>query len=254
MRSGPDAAFPCLTENERFAFPPPDKACGDVVASGGNLSPGMLLSAYEQGLFPWYNENEPVLWQSPDPRFVIFPAKLHVSKSMEKVLKRGDFDIAFDRDFAGVIRNCAGVERPGQNGTWITGDMIQGYTELHRLGGAHSAEAYQNGVLAGGCYGIRLGGAFFGESMFSLRPNASKAAFLSLARLLFADAVAFIDCQVHTGHLESLGGEEISRAAYLALLNGVMAKRGGADSGHGLADRRGSWEAVPKHGWPRGEG
>jgi len=217
--NGPDPDFPFLTENERFSFPPPEKAKHhSVVAWGGNLSPGMLLSAYEQGLFPWYSEGEPVIWHSPDPRFVIFPGKLHVSSSMKKVLRQAYFTIQMDTDFHGVITACSRIERPGQDGTWITDDIIAAYTELHRLGWAHSAEAWCEGTLAGGCYGIRIGSAFFGESMFALKPNASKAAFLTLAQRLFNDGVRFIDCQQHTAHLESLGGEEISRKEFLKLL------------------------------------
>ena len=219
-KPGPDPDFPFLSENERFAFPDPIKAKhNSMVAWGGNLSPGMLLSAYEQGLFPWYSDGEPVMWHSPDPRCVIFPETLHVSASMEKLLRRGAFRVTFDRDFPGVIAACSQTERPGQGGTWITADMIAAYTELHRLGWAHSAEAYFEGELAGGCYGVRLGNAFFGESMFSWKPNASKAAFLTLARRLFDEGVRFIDCQVHTPHMESLGGREISRKEFLALLH-----------------------------------
>jgi leucyl/phenylalanyl-tRNA--protein transferase len=222
---GPDPDFPYLSENERFSFPPPELAAHDsVVAWGGNLSPGLLLSAYEQGLFPWYGPGDPVIWHSPDPRFVIFPEKLHVSSSMKKVLRHGDFTIHMDRDFNGVISACARIKRPGQRGTWITRDMIAAYTELHRLGWAHSAEAYNEGVLAGGCYGIRIGNAFFGESMFALKPNASKAAFLTLARRLFDDGVRFIDCQQHTAHLESMGGEDISRKEFIALLRETLSK------------------------------
>jgi leucyl/phenylalanyl-tRNA--protein transferase len=218
FRPGPDPDFPYLTEHDRYPFPDPADWKDDIIAIGGNLSPGMLLSAYEQGIFPWYNPEDPILWQSPDPRFVIFPEKLHISASMRKILKRGDYAIAFDRDFAGVIAGCAETERPGQGGTWITRDIIEAYTELHRLGWAHSAEAYRDGKLAGGCYGIRLGRAFFGESMFARGPNASKAAFLTLARLLFAEGAAFIDCQVPTDHLRSLGGEEVRRADFVRLL------------------------------------
>jgi len=221
--TGPDPDFPYLSENERFSFPPPEKAKhNSVVAWGGNLSPGMLLSAYEQGLFPWYGEGDPVIWHSPDPRFVIFPEKLHVSSSMKKVLRNGDFAIHIDRDFHGVISACARMERRGQSGTWITDDIIAAYTELHRLGWAHSAEAWHEGALAGGCYGIQIGNAFFGESMFALKPNASKAAFLTLARRLFDDGVRFIDCQQHTAHLESLGGEDISRREFLKLLRETL--------------------------------
>ena len=226
LPNGPDPNFPFLGENERFAFPPPEESKhNSVVAWGGNLSPGMLLSAYEQGLFPWYSEGEPIIWHSPDPRFVLFPEKLHVSSSMKKVLKRKEFTVTLDRDFPGVITACSRIERPGQRGTWITGDMIAAYTELHRLGWAHSAEAYFEAELAGGCYGIRLGNIFFGESMFSRRPNASKAAFLTLARLLFEDGIRFIDCQTHTRHLESLGGEEIGRKEYVTLLRETLRKR-----------------------------
>jgi leucyl/phenylalanyl-tRNA--protein transferase len=240
FRPGPDPDFPYLSENDRYAFPDPLNCEDDIVAIGGNLSPGMLLSAYEQGIFPWYNPGDPVIWQSPDPRFLIYPEKLHVSASMRKVLRRGEFEIAFDRDFAAVIKGCAEAERPGQGGTWITGEIIDAYTELHRLGWAHSAEAYLDGELAGGCYGIFLGGAFFGESMFARQPDASKAAFLSLARFLFAGGAAFIDCQVPTGHLYSLGGEALSREAFLALLAKTRSLRrpGNSDA----TDLRGSWE------------
>ena len=216
---GPDPDFPYLSENERFTFPDPLEAKHySIVGWGGNLSPGMLLSAYEQGIFPWYSDGEPVIWHSPDPRFVLFPEELRVSASMLKVLKRNDFTISFDRDFSGVIRACSLAERPGQGGTWITSDMIAAYTQLHHLGYAHSAEAYCNDELSGGCYGIRLGNVFFGESMFYRKSNASKAAFLTLARRLFDEGVRFIDCQTHTRHLESLGGREISRREFIELL------------------------------------
>jgi leucyl/phenylalanyl-tRNA--protein transferase len=222
MRQGPDPDFPYFAAHERFRFPPPAEARGSIVAVGGNLSPGMLLSAYEQGIFPWYNPEDPILWQSPDPRFVIFPEKLHISSSMRKILRRGKFTVTLDRDFSGVIQGCAGIERPGQGGTWITGDIIAAYRELHRLGWAHSAESWLDGELAGGCYGIRMGRVFFGESMFALRPNASKAAFLTLAETLFAGGLAFIDCQIPTDHLRSLGGEEMSRDRFLVLLRETL--------------------------------
>jgi leucyl/phenylalanyl-tRNA--protein transferase len=223
MTSGPDPDFPFLNENQRFSFPDPGESeSNSVIAWGGNLSPGMLLSAYEQGIFPWYSEGEPVIWHSPDPRFVIFPEKLHVSKSMRKVLSRGDFSISFDNDFPSVISACSAKNRPGQAGTWITGDMIAAYTELHKLGYARSAEARCDGELAGGCYGIRIADVFFGESMFCHITNASKAAFLTLARFLFEDGVRFIDCQTPTRHLLSLGAEEISRKDFLALLRQAM--------------------------------
>ena len=243
IQSGPDPGFPYLGEDERLSFPSPEKAKhSSIIVWGGNLSPGMLLSAYEQGLFPWYSEGEPVIWHSPDPRFVIYPEKIHVSASMKKVFRRKEYTVTFDMDFPAVITACSGIERQGQAGTWITADMIAAYTELHRLGWAHSAEAFINGELAGGCYGIRLGNIFFGESMFALKPNASKAAFLSLARFLFEDGVRLIDCQTPTRHLKSLGAEEISRKEYLGLLRETLAQRPAASMDR--ADRRGSWRGI----------
>jgi leucyl/phenylalanyl-tRNA--protein transferase len=243
-RSGPDPQFPYLTEYDRFCFPSPEDSPDWIVAVGGNLSPGMLLSAYEQGLFPWYNDDDPVLWQSPDPRFLIVPHSLHISRSMEKILRKNAFAFALDRDFDGVIRGCAEVCRSGQNGTWITGDIIEAYEELHRLGWAHSAESYLDGQLVGGCYGVRLGSAFIGESMFARQPNASKAAFLRLAQMLFADNLAFIDCQVRSEHLESLGGREISRKGYLELLNNALLGRERDEEHSDSLDRRGNWGVL----------
>ena len=217
--TGPDPLFPYLEENIQFQFPDPLNADGNIVAMGGNLSPGMLLSAYEQGIFPWYNEDEPVLWQSPDPRLVIFPHTLHFSRTMKKILERSDFEISINGDFNGVIRGCSEVHRPGQEGTWITEDIIKGFSELHRLGYVISAESRKDGQIAGGCYGLLIGKVFCGESMFAKVPNASKAAFLTLARYLFNErAVQFIDCQVPTKHLISLGGVVISRKEFLKLL------------------------------------
>jgi leucyl/phenylalanyl-tRNA--protein transferase len=222
FRPGPDPTFPHLGINDRYYFPPPEKWDDNIIAVGGNLSPGMLLSAYEQGIFPWYNPEDPILWQSPDPRCVIYPDTLHISASMRKVFKKEEYEIALDRDFAGLIRACAETERPGQGGTWITEDIIAAYVEMHRLGFAHSAEAYSGGELSGGCYGVLLGRAFFGESMFSRKRNASKAAFLSLAQFLFENGVEFIDCQVPTDHLRSLGGVEMSRIEFLKLLKKTL--------------------------------
>ncbi|MDR2500209.1 MAG: leucyl/phenylalanyl-tRNA--protein transferase [Treponema sp.] len=234
-------------EYERFCFPQAEEAGGSVVALGGNLSPGMLLSAYEQGIFPWYNQEDPILWQSPDPRFIILPQGLHVSASMERALKRGDFEIALDRDFPAIIRGCAAMPRPGQEGTWITGDIIAAYERMHRLGWVHSAESYQDGELAGGCYGMRLGKVFFGESMFARRANASKAAFLALARLLFQDGLAFIDCQVPTPHLQSLGGTAVGRRDFIRLLRETLADRD-REGVRDQADRRGNWGKY--YGYP----
>ena len=183
-----------------------------------------------------------MVWHSPDPRFVIFPETLHVSSSMKKILNQGHYSVTLDNDFPAVINACSRMERPGQDGSWISADMIAAYMELHRLGWAHSAEARIDGELAGGCYGIRLGNAFFGESMFALKPNASKAAFITLAGLLFKDSVSFIDCQQHTKHMESLGGMEIPRREFIAMLREALSARlaGTSDS----ADRRGSWVSL----------
>ena len=218
FRPGPDPDFPRLEVTDYYQFPDPEKWDDDIIAVGGNLSPGLLLSAYEQGIFPWYNPGDPVIWQSPNPRCIIFPDKLHVSSSMKKILNSGVFEITFDKDFEGVIRGCSEKARPGQSGTWISEDIIKAYTEMHQLGWAHSAESWHNGKLAGGCYGVLMGKGFIGESMFSLKPNASKAALLSLAKTMFEHGVGFIDCQVPTPHLLSLGGEVMERKDYLKLL------------------------------------
>ncbi|MCL2265942.1 MAG: leucyl/phenylalanyl-tRNA--protein transferase [Treponema sp.] len=222
---GPDKDFPYLDTYVNFKFPDPCKWVDDIVSIGGNLSPGILLSAYEQGIFPWYGPDDPIIWQSPNPRCVIFPDKLHVSSSMKKIFNNNIYEITYDKDFYGVIKGCADKIRPGQNGTWITTDIIDAYTELHRLGWAHSAEAWKDGELAGGCYGVLLGRVFCGESMFAKKPNASKAAFLSLAKTMFDRGVAFIDCQVPNSHLMSLGGEEMARNVFLDLLKECRVSR-----------------------------
>jgi len=216
--AGPDPDFPYLDETYYFPFPDPEKWDDDIISIGGNLSPGMLLSAYEQGIFPWYNPGDPIIWQSPNPRCLIFPDKLHISSSMKKIFNNNVFKITYDENFDGVIRGCAETVRRGQSGTWISDDIIKAYNELHRLGWAHSAEAWQDGELVGGCYGSLVGRVFCGESMFSKRSNASKAAFLSFAQVLFVSGAAFIDCQVPTKHLLSFGGEVVSRKNFLELL------------------------------------
>ncbi|WP_461256905.1 leucyl/phenylalanyl-tRNA--protein transferase [Treponema sp. R80B11-R83G3] len=225
FRPGPDPDFPYLDTAAYFQFPNPNECEDSIIAVGGNLSPGMLLSAYEQGIFPWYSPGDPVIWQSPDPRCVIFPEKLHVSSSMRKILNGNVFKITYDENFDGVIRNCAEKKRPGQNGTWITDDIIEAYAELHQLGFVRSAESWQDGVLVGGCYGLLLGKVFCGESMFANVPNASKTAFLTFAKKLFAEGLAFIDCQIPTRHLISLGGEEMARNDFLTLLKKNLLRR-----------------------------
>jgi len=205
-------------EIDRFPFPDPHGADPEgLLAYGGDLCPGRLLSAYAQGIFPWYEEG-PILWFSPDPRMVLRPADLHISRSLRRTLRSGRFGVRFDTVFDDVIRACARTPRPGQSGTWITDDMIDAYCSLHALGYAHSAEAWQGGALVGGLYGVSLGAAFFGESMFAHDPDASKVAFESLVRKISGWGFHFIDCQVYTDHLASLGAEEWSRRDFLASL------------------------------------
>ena len=225
--------FPYLTLQDHFTFPDPKQTdSSGILAAGGNLSPGMLLSAYRQGVFPWFNPGEEILWWCPDPRFVLFPQELHISKSMGKLLSRQIYSITFDHAFAEVIRGCAERPRPGQDGTWITDEMLSAYIELNRLGYAHSVEARdREGHLAGGLYGVCIGGLFCGESMYSLKPNASKAAFVTLVQELTRRGVELIDSQVHTGHLETLGAKEISRKEYLNMLDSLLQK----------PDLQGSW-------------
>jgi leucyl/phenylalanyl-tRNA---protein transferase len=207
-----------LLNNELF-FPPVNTADEDgLLAIGGDLSTERLLLAYRSGIFPWYNEDEPICWWSPDPRFVLYPTELKVSKSMKTVLQNGKYRFTTNRAFEQVIQNCKTVSRHGQDGTWISPAMQNAYITLHKLGYAHSAEAWQDGELIGGLYGIRMGNLFFGESMFSLKPNASKFAFINYVRLLQKENVQLIDCQLHTNHLESLGARMIPRQLFTEIL------------------------------------
>jgi leucyl/phenylalanyl-tRNA--protein transferase len=225
-------SFPYLNELCTYSFPPVEDATPEgVLAVGGNLSPGMLLSAYSQGIFPWYTDGEPILWWSPDPRFVLFPDELHVSKSMKKALRKGGFNYSLDRCFEQIIRGCRTVPRHDQNGTWITGEMLEAYTELHHLGYAHSIEVWREGQLAGGMYGVSLGCCFFGESMYSLVPNASKAALIRFIGLMRSKGFTMLDCQVHSEHLSTLGARMIPRREFMRLLK----------SGLGNETYRGNW-------------
>jgi leucyl/phenylalanyl-tRNA---protein transferase len=209
-------------------FPPVSHAEEDgLLAVGGDLSPVRLLTAYASGIFPWYTEGrEPILWWSPDPRMVLFTEELRISKSMRQVLKKGTFEITFDRAFDEVVRSCSKAPRRGQQGTWLGMHMQRAYSELHRLGYAHAAEAWQAGRLVGGLYGVAIGRVFCGESMFAHESNASKAAFITLVEALKQKGFGLIDCQVHTDHLESLGAREIPRVDFLALLTAGMAQPG----------------------------
>lgn len=188
-----------------------------LLAVGGDLSSERLLAAYREGIFPWYSEGEPLLWWSPDPRFVLFPKELRVSRSMRQFLKKQPFRITFDHAFRSVIAAC-GKPRPGQDGTWITQAMQEAYIALHELGYAHSVEVWQEGSLVGGLYGISIGRAFFGESMFSTSANASKAALITLVSGRPDLDFNLIDCQVETPHLGSLGARPIPRREFIALL------------------------------------
>ena len=200
-------------------FPPLDMADEDgLLAIGGDLDTDRLLLAYKSGIFPWYNEDEPICWWSPDPRFVLFPALIKISNSMKTVLQNGSFRFTINKAFTKVIQQCKTVSRKGQAGTWISPAMQQAYIQLHELGYAHSAEAWQDGNLVGGLYGIRLGGIFFGESMFSSKSNASKFAVIKYVQFLHKENVKLIDCQLHTNHLQSMGARMIERKLFSEML------------------------------------
>lgn len=205
--------------DSRLWFPPVNGALEDgLLAMGGDVSVERLLLAYRNGIFPWYDDESIPLWWSPDPRFVLFPDRLKVSRSMLQVFKKGDFSFRTNTHFAGVISACKSLQRKGQDGTWITDELEQSFVQLHKMGVAHSAETWLNNELVGGLYGIRMGPFFFGESMFSKQSNASKFAFISYVQQLQKESVILIDCQVHTDHLESLGAEMIPRDQFMQLL------------------------------------
>lgn len=211
---------PWLDPND-LEFPASELALTEpngLLAIGGDLSPERLVQAYRHGVFPWYEEPQPILWWSPSPRAVLFPERIIVSKSLRKRIRRGDYAVTADQQFQQVIEHCASVPRAGQNGTWISQQMIDAYITLHQQGIAHSIEVWQQQQLVGGLYGLAIGGVFFGESMFSLRTDASKTAFVYLARQLQQWNFAMIDCQVSNPHLFSLGAEEIERSEFEQLL------------------------------------
>jgi len=210
------------------AFPPINQALKEpngLLALGGDLSSTRLLNAYRQGIFPWYGHGEPILWWSPDPRCVFDPASVHVSRSLRRILNKKDHRVTFDRAFETVIRACAEL-RPGQDGTWLTPAMQTAYTLLHHQGWAHSVEVWRNDVLIGGIYGVAIGGAFFGESMFSRAPNASKIALVSLARQLAGWNFTLLDAQVGSAHLYTLGAVDLPRREFLQRLSGALALPG----------------------------
>ena len=200
-------------------FPPVDQANRDgILAIGGELSSERLQLAYKSGIFPWFEDGEPIMWWSPNPRMVLFLDELIVSKSMRNILNRNIFKVTLNQNFRDVISNCQNVERDGQNGTWITNDMIEAYCKLHDLGMANSVEVWQNEELVGGLYGIDLGHVFCGESMFSIVSNASKVAFIALVNHLKKENYKLLDCQVYNPHLESLGCREIDRIDFMKIL------------------------------------
>lgn len=208
--------------DESIHFPPVHLAEPDgLLAIGGDLSGDRLLLAYRSGIFPWYNQ-PPILWWCPDPRFVLFPKELKISKSLRPLLNRNAFEFTVNKAFKEVISHCKNVDRPGQPGTWIGDEMVEAYYQLHQSGYAHSAEVWQDGNLVGGLYGIRLGKVFFGESMFSLVSNASKYAFTKYVQQLIAEDVQLIDCQVHTEYLESLGAGMIEGPEFQQLLKQLI--------------------------------
>lgn len=212
--------------DNRLWFPPVDTAQEDgLLAIGGDLSVQRLLLAYERGIFPWYEGDVPVWW-CPNPRFVIYPSELKISKSMQQLFKRSAFTFTVNQAFSEVINNCKKINRPGQDGTWITNEVVASYKKMHQFGYAHSAEVWLNNELVGGLYGIRLGKVFFGESMFSLVSNASKYAFISYVGQLKKEGVQLIDCQVYTEHLESLGAKMIPRNEFTQLLHKYIGEPG----------------------------
>ena len=225
--------FPYFDEKTRITFPHVENSTPEgIVMAGGNLSPGMLLSAYSQGIFPWYSEGDPVLWWSPDPRCVLFPDEVHVSGSMRKLIRKKHFGITFDTCVREIITACGETPRAGQDGTWITDDMLEAYIGLHELGYAHSVEVWSGTVLAGGLYGISLGRSFFAESMFTWTVNASKYALISLAGLMEKKNYGLIDCQVYSPHLETMGARMIPRNEFMARIKECLKD----------ATQKGSWE------------
>jgi len=224
--------MPVFRLDDRLVFPPVHLAEDGLLALGGDLRPERLLLAYSQGIFPWYAENLPILWHSPDPRMVMTTRDLVVQRSLKKAIRRAPYELRMDTAFLQVLEGCASVPRPGQTGTWLIPEMVDAYMKLHELGFAHSIEAWRGDELVGGLYGVSLGAAFFGESMFALAPDASKIAFVACVRQLDVWQIGLVDCQVHTEHLERFGAYEVSRTAYLEMLRVALDE----------PTRRGRWE------------
>lgn len=208
--------MPVYKLTKKLIFPPPERAADDgLLAIGGDLSVERLVLAYSMGIFPWYSDKYPLLWWSPDPRLVIFPKELKVSRSLRQTIKKGIYRVTTNAAFEDVIRNCATVTRKGEGGTWITDDMIEAYIRLHKAGYAHSVESWDGDELAGGFYGVMMGKAFFGESMFAKKSDASKVAFAIYAAALAENGFELIDCQVTTEHMKRFGAREIPRPEFM---------------------------------------
>lgn len=229
--------MPIYRLTPQLVFPPVEEAEDGVLAVGGDLRPERLMVAYTQGIFPWYHDGLPIIWHSPDPRCVLFVDDLHVSRSMRKFLRKRPFQVSVDQAFSGVMRGCKEAYRPGQDGTWITDDMEAAYNELHRRLAAHSVEVWQGTELVGGLYGVNIGGMFFGESMFSRAPNASKVALVALVLMLKGWGYTVLDCQVANDHTVSLGASNVRRKEYLKLLRARL-----PEAGH-----PGSWKTPRFH-------
>ena len=228
------ALFRLSANPSDLRFPPVDLASPEgLLAVGGDLRPERLLEAYRHGIFPWYDDDQPILWWSPDPRTVLFPPKLHISRSLKRSLRPGIFNVTFDTCFRDVMQHCAGP-RPQypDGGTWITAEMLDAYTTLHKQGYAHSVETWQEGQLVGGLYGVALGGAFFAESMFTRVPDASKVALVFLVRQLHAWGFRIMDCQQSSPHVIALGAEEVSRLEFLDHIAAALT----------LPERQGQWQ------------
>ena len=210
--------MPIYKLSKEIIFPNPDLAEDDgLLAVGGDLSFERLLLAYCNGIFPWYSDDEPILWWCPKPRFIIKPNEVNISKSMKRIINKGKFKVTFDNDFKGVIKNCKEL-RENKEGTWITDEMMDAYIDLHKKGFASSVEVYNNEKLVGGLYGVKIGRCFFGESMFSIESNASKVALISICKKLEKEGFIFLDCQMHTNHLESMGGRFIDWEEFKLML------------------------------------
>lgn len=215
--------MPVFQLSDEIVFPPPELAEEDgLLAVGGDLSPGRLLLAYSMGIFPWYSEGSPILWWSPDPRLVLMPEDLRVSRSLRQTIKKEIYRTTFDNVFERVIRSCAESRRKDEDGTWITEDMVRAYCRLHEEGFAHSVESWDGDELAGGLYGVALGKVFYGESMFARRSDASKVAFVKLVQKLAQWKFRVIDCQVTTRHLISLGAKEVPRSEFLKTMRKAL--------------------------------